>query len=97
VSRKDTVVETYIFSEQQVYQQQTCARCHSIAGNGNPRNSLDGVGARRTASELRDWIVGADTLQGELPMYALKLKKSYREISDDDFDSLVIYMQSLRL
>ena len=39
--------------------QQACARCHSIAGKGNPRRPLDGVGARRNAAELRDWNIGA--------------------------------------
>ena len=81
----------------QVYKQQTCARCHSIAGEGNPRNPLDDVGARRTAEELRAWITGADALQGALPGRAFKLKRAYRELSDDDLDALVIYMQSLRL
>lgn len=81
----------------QVYKQQTCARCHSIAGHGNPRYPLDGVGARRTALELRDWITGEDVLQEELPEYASKLKQRYRELPVDDLDALVIYMQSLRL
>jgi len=80
----------------QVYGQQTCARCHSINGEGNPRNPLDGVGARRTAQELRDWITGADALQGALPERAFKLKQAYRELSGDDLDALIIYLQSLR-
>jgi cytochrome c5 len=79
-----------------IYEQQTCSRCHSIAGHGNPRNSLDGVGTRRTALELRDWIIGADVLKGELPEYAFKLKQVYSELPGDDIDALVIYMQSLR-
>ena len=81
----------------QVYKQQACARCHSIAGEGNLRNPLDKVGAKRTADELRDWIVGADTLQGSVPESALKLKKTYRELSGHELDALVIYMQNLRL
>lgn len=80
----------------QVYRQQVCARCHSVAGQGNPRNPLDGVGARRTAEELRDWIIGAEALQGELPERAFKLKQAYTELSGDNLDALVIYMQSLR-
>ena len=79
-----------------IYEQQGCARCHSITGNGNHRNSLDGVGTRRTALELRDWIIGADVLKGELPEYASKLKRVYSELPEDDLDALVIYMQSLR-
>ncbi|NOQ88262.1 MAG: c-type cytochrome [Gammaproteobacteria bacterium] len=81
---------------QQIYNQQTCSRCHSIAGQGNPRNSLDGVGTRRTALELRDWIIGADAVQAELPAYASRLKQTYRKLSGDDLDVLIIYMQSLR-
>ena len=79
----------------QVYHQQTCARCHSIAGRGSQRNPLDGVGARRSAKELGDWIIGADALQRMLPSRAFKLKQVYRELSSDDLDALVIYMQSL--
>lgn len=80
-----------------LYRQQTCARCHSIAGKGNPRNPLDGVGARRSAMELRDWVIGGDVLWGELPERAFKLKQAYKELSSDDLDALVAYMQSLRL
>ncbi len=80
----------------QVYKQQSCARCHSIAGTGNPRIPLDDVGARRTAAELSDWIIGAEALQGELPERVFRLKQSYRELSGEDHDALVIYMQSLR-
>ena len=77
-----------------VYQQQTCARCHSIAGAGNPRNSLDGVGARRTPEELRDWILGSGAVQELLPERIFKLKQAY-QLSDDELDALVIYLQSL--
>ncbi len=79
----------------QVYQQQNCARCHSIAGAGNPRVPLDAVGAKRSAEGLRDWIIGADALQGELPEHIFKLKQAYRDLASDDLDALVIYMQSL--
>ncbi|MCK4586361.1 MAG: cytochrome c [Gammaproteobacteria bacterium] len=80
----------------QVYKQQACARCHSIAGKGNSRNPLDGVGVRRTADELRNWIIGADTIQGSVPEGVFKLKKTYRGLTERDLDSLVIYMQSLQ-
>jgi mono/diheme cytochrome c family protein len=86
----------HIDAGNQIYQQQLCARCHSIAGEGNPRNPLDGVGARRTADELRDWIIGADVLQGTLPERAFTVKQAYGELSGGDLDALVTYMQSLR-
>ena len=86
----------HIEAGRQVYKQQACARCHSIAGKGNSRNPLDGVGTRRTADELRNWMIGADTIQGSVPESVFKLKKTYRGLSDHDLDTLVIYMQSLR-
>lgn len=79
-----------------VYEQQNCARCHSIAGQGNPRNPLDGVGIGRTANELRNRIIGVDTLQGSIPESIRKLKQGYSQLANDDLDALVIYMQSLR-
>ena len=79
----------------QIYQQQSCGFCHSIAGQGNPRNPLDGVGKKRTASELRNFITGADTLQGLLTTSIRKRKQRYRELSVEELDALVIYMQSL--
>ncbi len=86
----------HIEAGRQVYKQQACARCHSIAGKGNSRNPLDGVGIKRTADELRNWIIGADTIQGSVPEGVFKLKKTYRGLTERDLDSLVIYMQSLQ-
>jgi len=79
-----------------VYKQQTCSRCHSIAGEGNPRNPLDNVGARRSAEELRHYTVGADVVKEKLPEYLSKLKQRYRLIPIDELDALIIYLQSLR-
>ena len=39
-----------------VYSEQNCARCHAIAGRGNPGSSLDGVGSRLSAEEILLWI-----------------------------------------
>lgn len=86
----------HIESGRQVYQQQTCARCHSIAGEGNPRNPLDGVGARRDLEELRDWIIGAESLEGVMPDRAFRMKQPYGGLPAGDLDALVIYMRSLR-
>lgn len=79
-----------------IYDEQGCARCHSIRGKGNLRNLLDGVGTRRSAEELRDWVVGADSLQGVLSERALNAKKSYGELPVGDLNVLIIYLQSLQ-
>lgn len=97
VERKssDVLDSNRIETGRQIYKQQSCGLCHSIAGQGNPRNPLDGVGSKRSASELRNFITGADTLQGILTTSTRKMKQKYRELSADDLDALVIYMQSL--
>ena len=79
-----------------IYKQQSCSLCHSIAGQGNPRSVLDGVATKRTVRELRNFITGADTLQGVLPESVRKMKQRYRELSDDELNALIIYMQSLK-
>ena len=98
-SEQSTVIEfepERIEAGRQVYRQQTCARCHSIAGEGNPRNPLDNVGARRSAEELQNYTVGADAVKEKLPEYLLKLKQGYGLIPIDELDVLIIYLQSLR-
>ena len=44
---------------EQVYVAQKCSICHSIAGKGNPKGPLDGVGSKLTPDDIRQWIVDA--------------------------------------
>jgi cytochrome c5 len=85
-----------IAAGREIYQQQECATCHAIAGQGNPRNPLDDVGARRSAQELRDWTIGADAVQEILSPRAFDRKQAYRHLPDEDLRVLVIFLQSLR-
>ena len=97
LSQPDALELKRIEKGKQIYMQQSCSLCHSISGQGNPRNPLDGIGAKHTSSELRNFITGADTLKGVLPEGVRKMKQGYRKLSDDELDALVIYMQSLKL
>src|SRR5687767_3906358 len=42
-----------------VYAAEKCSICHSIGGVGNKKGSLDAVGSKLTADEIREWIVSA--------------------------------------
>ena len=42
---------------QAVYAAQKCSVCHSIAGAGGKSSPLDGVGAKLSADDVRQWIV----------------------------------------
>ena len=40
----------------EVYTAQKCQVCHTIAGKGSKANPLDGVGAKLSADDIRQWI-----------------------------------------
>lgn len=79
-----------------VYEAHGCATCHSIAGVGNPRYPLDGVGTRRGKEGIRDWIVGAAHLEASIPNGPFRMKQKYQGLPAPELDALVGYMQSLR-
>jgi len=79
-----------------VYEQQKCGTCHSIAGEGNPRNPLDGTGARWDANELRDWVTGAGVAQEVLSPAIVKRKQRYQGMAPEDLEALVTYLFGLK-
>lgn len=81
---------------QKVYASQKCAICHSIAGQGNKKGSLDGVGARLSADELRQWIVNAPAMATKEKAERKPPMKAYTDLAKDDLDALVAYLQSLK-
>lgn len=81
-------------SGRRVYTKQGCARCHSIAGRGNPRSPLDGVGARLSAAEIRRWITP--------PQEPAALPDNFRTwhanlpLTEPQREALVAYLLNLR-
>lgn len=80
---------------QQVYVAQKCAICHSIAGKGNAKGALDGVGAKLSADEIRQWIVAAPNMAEKAKATRKPPMKAY-ELPKEDLDALVVYLQSLK-
>jgi mono/diheme cytochrome c family protein len=82
---------------QEVYAAQKCSVCHSIAGKGGKSSPLDGVGAKLSAADLRQWIVDPVAMSKKAnstkkpPMPA-----KYANLPAADLDALVAYMQSLK-
>ena len=80
-----------------VYADQKCSLCHSIAGKGNPKGSLDEVGSKLTAAEIHDWIVKPTEMTAKAkadrkpPMPA-----KYASLPKEDLDALVAYLASLK-
>ena len=80
-----------------VYAAQKCQMCHSIAGKGGKTFPLDGVGAKLSADDIRQWI----THPKEAATKANSTKKppmpaKYDKLPAADIDALVAYMQSLK-
>ncbi len=51
---------------QELFTSQKCTMCHSVAGVGNKKFPLDGVGAKLSAADLKEWIVNPDAMQAKL-------------------------------
>jgi mono/diheme cytochrome c family protein len=81
---------------EKVYGAQKCAVCHSIAGKGNQKGSLDGVGTKLSADEIRMWIVSAPEMAVKTKATRKPVMKAYAAIPKSDLDALVAYMQSLK-
>lgn len=80
-----------------VFAAQGCAMCHAVAGKGNPRSPLDGVGARHDAAALADWTLATGNAKSALSERARVMKEAYRELPPAELDALIAYLQSLRM
>ena len=78
-----------------VYAEQKCSVCHSIAGKGNTKGPLDGVGGKLSADDIRAWIIDAKGMTAKTkaprkpPMKVYTLPKA-------DVDALVAYLSTLK-
>jgi mono/diheme cytochrome c family protein len=78
-----------------VYADAGCAGCHAIAGEGNPRNPLDGVGGRMTPEEIRQYTIADPAIADDLAPRVAAAKKEFQKLPADDLDALVAYLSSL--
>lgn len=72
-----------------VYEAQKCKMCHSIAGVGNKKSPLDGVGGKLSAENIKKWILEPKAMKADTTMKVYKL-------ADPDLANLVAYMLSLK-
>jgi mono/diheme cytochrome c family protein len=79
----------------QVFAAQKCSQCHSIAGKGNAKGKMDGLGSKMTPAEMKEWIqdpVGMAAKNNKDRKPPMKKKA----ISGDDVDALVAYLSTLK-
>lgn len=78
-----------------VYAAQKCSMCHSIAGVGNKKLPLDGVGTKLTADQIREWMVAPLEAAKKAKSTAKPAMRAYPKLEKADLDALVVYMKSL--
>jgi mono/diheme cytochrome c family protein len=81
-------------SGRRVYAEQGCVRCHAIAGRGNPRSPLDGLGARLGAAEIRRWITPHQEPAASSDSF--QARHADRTLTEPQREALLVYLRSLR-
>ena len=81
----------------EVYAAQKCQGCHNIAGKGYKANTLDGVGGKLSAADIRAWITTPKAMATKAKSTAKPpMPDRYAKLPAADIDALVVYMQTLK-
>ena len=80
-----------------VYAAQKCSMCHSIAGKGNAKGSLDDVGSKLKLEEIRQWIVEPAAMTAKTKAARKPpMPSKYSALPKDDLEALVTYLSALK-
>jgi len=80
-----------------VFAEQKCSMCHSIAGKGNAKGSLDDVGTKLKLEEIRQWIVEPAAMAAKAKAERKPAMPSkYSALPKEDLEALVTYLSSLK-
>ena len=88
--------ESDVDAGRKVFAAQKCSICHSIAGQGNPRGSLDDVGSRLSADEIRQWLMNAPEMAEKTKATRKPAMKTFAALPKADLDGLVAYLSTLK-
>lgn len=80
----------------QVFAAQKCSMCHAVAGKGNAKGPLDGVGAKYSAADLKEWIVNAKVMMEKTKATRKPAMKDFSALPAADVDNLVAYLRTLK-
>ena len=75
-----------------VFAARKCSMCHSVAGVGNKKLPLDGVGAKLSVDQIREWLVNP---QEAAKKANSKTKPNHPKLEKEDLDALVAYLKTL--
>jgi mono/diheme cytochrome c family protein len=81
---------------QKMFEAQKCSLCHSVAGKGNAKGALDGVGSKLKAEEIRQWLTDPQGMATKHNATRKPPMKSFASLPAADLDALVAYVASLK-
>ena len=82
---------------EEVYTAQKCSVCHAIAGKGNKKLPLDGVGKKLSADDIKQWITHPTEMTAKAKSTAKPpMPAKYGSLPAADLDALVAYLASLK-
>ena len=75
-----------------------CKVCHSVGGVGNPKGSLDGVGAKLKADEIKAWLRTPKEMTEKAKATRKPVMPAYpkEKLADEDLEALASYLLSLK-
>ena len=79
----------------QLFTEQKCSLCHSIAGKGNTKGPMDDVGRKLKPEEIREWIVDAKGMTAKTKAERKPEMKVFT-LPNEDVDALVAYLSTLK-
>ena len=71
---------------------QKCSLCHSLAGKGNAKGPLDGIGSKLKAEEIRQWLVSPVEMAAKANATRKPPMKAYPNLPKEDLDALVAFL-----
>jgi mono/diheme cytochrome c family protein len=79
-----------------LFESNKCTICHALAGKGNVKHPLDGVGSRLDAATVKLWLTDSKAAEAKTGKKAMPPMKSFATLPAEDIDALVAYVMSLK-
>jgi len=80
---------------EKLFVDQKCTLCHAVAGKGNVKGPLDGVGSKDSEADIRAWITDAPGMTAKTGATRKPAMKQFT-LEKADVDALVAYVSSLK-
>jgi mono/diheme cytochrome c family protein len=80
----------------QLFTEQKCALCHSIAGVGNKNGPMEEALGKLKADEIKKWITSPKEMATATKATRKPPMKTFPNLSAEDVDALVAYLQSVK-